>query len=78
MNQAQTAADAMLYTRHTETTSGIYRHLVIGSNRYPVAVVKRGDHVSPLRNGAGELLYATPGGGRATAKQLLAAAQTSH
>lgn len=64
----------MITTRHTETTSGVYRHLLIGSRRYPLAIEIRNGHAIPVRDDLGELLYATPGGGRATAKQLLAAA----
>lgn len=64
----------MIHSYYTETVSGIYRHLTVGRVRYPVAVEIRQGKLVPLRNDLGELLYATPGGGRATATELLAAA----
>lgn len=63
----------MTFTHCTETRAGIYRHLIIGMVRYPIAVELRGDQLTPVRNDEGHLLYATPGGGRMTASQLLAA-----
>lgn len=63
----------MIYSRDTSTISGFYKHLVVGEQRYAVAVELRNHALAPVRNHAGELLYATPGGGRATARQLLAA-----
>jgi hypothetical protein len=58
----------------TETASGVYRHVTWRGFRYPVVVELRDGRAVPVRDDSGSLLYATPGGGRATLKQLLAAA----
>lgn len=60
---------------YTKTKDGPIPHIKIGSVVYPVALNLKGCRGNrqlfrPERNDFGNLLYATPGGGRASEKQL--------